>query len=120
MNITTVSASVRFSKDVGNKQFKTIELSAGGTVNANEIWQAAQAQLYAELGHQLKSLWITNGNGNTNTGPQETVPAHYCQQHKAEFKRYEKEGRVWYSHKSGDGWCRENASHTDTKSTYPG
>ena len=107
MNITTVSASVRFSKDVGNKQFKTVELSAEGTVNSSENWQAAQAQLYTDLGQQLKSLWAAASTGNTNNGHQAAKPEHYCHQHGAEFKRYEKEDRVWYSHKSGDAWCKE-------------
>ena len=107
MNITTVSASVRFSKDLGGKQFKTVELSAEGTVNANENWRAAQAQLYADLGQQLKALWTANGNGDTNSNSQESTPEHYCHEHGTEFKRYEKEGRVWYSHRFGDAWCKE-------------
>ena len=35
------------------------------------------------------------------------APAHYCQQHGCEYKRYEKDGRVWYSHRVGNQWCRE-------------
>jgi hypothetical protein len=31
----------------------------------------------------------------------------YCQAHKAVLKRYERNGQVWYSHKTADGrWCR--------------
>ena len=86
-----------------------MELSAEGTVNANENWREAQAQLYTDLGHQLKALWAANGNGNTNNGHHEVKPEHYCNEHGAEFKRYEKEGRVWYSHKSGDKWCKEKS-----------
>ena len=41
----------------------------------------------------------SNGNGKDN---------HYCNEHGTEFKRFEKEGRVWYSHKAPDGkWCKE-------------
>lgn len=40
-----------------------------------------------------------------------THPAHdespYCHAHKAVLKRYERNGQVWYSHKTADGrWCR--------------
>ena len=30
-------------------------------------------------------------------------------EHGVEFKRYEKEGRVWYAHKAGQKWCREKS-----------
>ena len=106
MKVTTVSASVRFSKDVGNKQFKTVELSAEGGVDANENWQSAQARLYADLGRQLKVLWSTNGNGHRVDGHSDSASEHYCQEHGVDYKKYEKGNQVWYSHKSGDGWCR--------------
>lgn len=32
---------------------------------------------------------------------------HWCQAHNVAFRRFEKEGRVWYSHKTDDGWCNE-------------
>jgi hypothetical protein len=40
-----------------------------------------------------------------------TQPAHdespYCHAHKAVLKRYERNGQVWYSHKTAEGrWCR--------------
>jgi hypothetical protein len=37
------------------------------------------------------------------------VPAHYCTEHQAEFKRFEKDGRYWFSHpiKGTGGWCKE-------------
>jgi hypothetical protein len=40
-----------------------------------------------------------------------TQPTHddspYCRAHKAVLKRYERNGQVWYSHKTADGrWCR--------------
>ena len=30
----------------------------------------------------------------------------WCPIHQCEMKRWEKEGRVWYSHKVNDGWCK--------------
>ena len=116
MNIISISASVRFSKDIGDRQFKTVELSAEGTVNANENWQTVQAQLYADLGHQLKALWTANGNtnnGHSTNGHQEATPDHFCSEHHTDFKRYEKQGRVWYSHKSGDTWRKEKKQKHD-------
>ena len=90
-----------------------------------ETWQAAQASLYIELSRELKTLW-SNGTGQQPQDgtegesqavsepelPQAQVPAqpleHYCQEHQTAFKRYAREGRMWYSHKATDGeWCRE-------------
>ena len=89
------------------------------TVDAREDWQQAQGQLYSALGQQLKTLWA-NGNGHkAQEGATEAVPMpsgpeppppppHYCQAHQTAFKRFEKDGRVWYSHKGPDGrWCKE-------------
>ena len=43
------------------------------------------------------------------TGPEPTeTPAHYCQEHQTEYKRYSPGEAVWWSHKTADGkWCRE-------------
>jgi hypothetical protein len=37
-----------------------------------------------------------NGNGNDS---------HICPVHHIEMRKWEKDGKVWYSHKDGDGWC---------------
>jgi hypothetical protein len=115
MKVTTVSASVRYSKALGDGQHKTIELSAEAAIEGKETWTEAQSNLYPQLGQQLKALW---GEGNKEGSekvvqdalenkPTQTSP-HYCQEHQAEFKRFEKDGRVWYSHKAQNGkWCRE-------------
>jgi hypothetical protein len=48
----------------------------------------------------------SDGNGNnqnsSSNGGQKTS---WCPIHNVEMKRWEKNGRVWYSHKSGDEWC---------------
>ena len=67
MKVTTVSASVRFSKAVGKGQHKTAELCAEATIGDGENWTDAQAKLYQQLGEQLKSLWGV-GNGNNLIG----------------------------------------------------
>ena len=33
----------------------------------------------------------------------------WCALHDCELKRFEKDGRVWFSHKTDDGWCRGKA-----------
>ena len=42
-----------------------------------------------------------NGNGNSDHG--------WCAIHQCEMKRWDKDGRVWYSHKAGDTWCSGKA-----------
>lgn len=37
-----------------------------------------------------------NGNGHDRS---------WCPIHEVEMKRWEKNGRTWYSHKVGDAWC---------------
>ncbi len=119
MKITTVSANIRYSKDIGQATWKVVELGAEASVDTGEEWQAAQTQLYTELGQQLKTLWAS-GNGHkaqeatteaaeARSQPEPTKPpAHYCHEHETEFRRFEKAGKVWYSHKTQGGkWCRE-------------
>jgi hypothetical protein len=38
-----------------------------------------------------------NGNGKNNSS--------WCPIHQCEMKRWDKDGRVWYSHKVDGGWC---------------
>lgn len=109
MKVTTVSASVRFSKSMENGH-KTIELSAEAALEPKDNWKDAQSQLYSELGEQLKTLWITKTSGQPTNGTAKTKDStneHYCVEHGVEFKRYEKEGRGWYAHKAENKWCRE-------------
>lgn len=41
----------------------------------------------------------TNGNGSS------TPPAVVCPIHQCEMKRWEKDGKVWFSHKVDGKWC---------------
>lgn len=45
----------------------------------------------------------SNGTNGTNGG--NGNPA-WCPIHHCEMRRWEKEGRVWYSHKVDGGWCQ--------------
>ena len=109
MNVITVSATVRYSKPLPDGGWKAVELSAEASLDPNETWTEAQAALYQDLGQQLKALWKANGNGHASQTSTfvEASTAHYCQEHQAEFKRYQKDGRSWYAHKSGQKWCKE-------------
>jgi hypothetical protein len=110
------SQHATISKALGDGAHKTVELSAEARVDYAEDWQQAQAALYQVLGQQLKALWSAwangptpSGNGRTANGnPSDATPEHYCQEHGAAIRRFEKEGRTWYSHRTDGGkWCRE-------------
>ncbi len=100
MKVTTVSASVRYSRALQSGEYKTIELSAEAALDPNEMLTEAQATLYQDLGQQLRTLWTVKANGSGQS-------EHHCQEHQTEFKKYEKEGRVWYAHRAGEKWCKE-------------
>ena len=122
MEVTSVSASVRFSGAVGPSRFKTVELSAEATVQGDEDWQNAQNELYSQLGKQVKHLWLQGQKASEAaemavedisstdvTQPNNPLGSdHYCLEHQAEFKRYQRGANTWYSHKTVDGaWCKE-------------
>jgi hypothetical protein len=49
-----------------------------------------------------------NGNGH-QPEPVQDLPdddPSWCKIHNEQMKQWEKEGRVWYSHKVGDDWCK--------------
>lgn len=39
----------------------------------------------------------------------------WCAIHQCEMKRWEKNGRVWFSHRFGDGWCNGKAKTAKTE-----
>jgi hypothetical protein len=112
MKIDRVKATIRYSQDTSKGAWKSIEIGAEGSVDERERWDAALAHLYADLGQQLKGLWA-NGQKSAAEPPavgdgKAEPPAHFCQEHQAEYKRFEKDGRIWYSHKALDGkWCKD-------------
>ena len=57
-----------------------------------------------------------NGHGSagdsSKAAESSPAPEHWCQEHQTEFKRYERQRKVWYSHKTADGkWCRDVTLH---------
>jgi hypothetical protein len=59
MDVTTIKAGIKFSKDTG-QGWKTVELGAEGAVGLEEDWCLAQQGLYAMLTVQLRTLWNQN------------------------------------------------------------
>ena len=80
------------------------------------------------IGGQLRILWSGGNDRNTNGAaangqngvetaieppaepePKQSTRLHWCQVHDVLFKRRQKSGTVWYSHKApdGSGWCNE-------------
>ena len=105
MKVTTVSANIRFSKEIAGA-WKVIELGADASIDSRESWQVAQSRLYDLLGQQLRAMWASNGKAQDGvekpTGaaseaepPQTSAqpPEHYCQEHQTVFKRYTHAGR---------------------------
>lgn len=46
-----------------------------------------------------------SANGNKSNQEQSDDPA-WCSIHQCQMKRWEKDNRVWYSHKVDDDWCK--------------
>ncbi len=64
MKIDRISANIRYSQDSGKGAWKALELTAEASLTPNENWQTAQADLYADLAKQFKSLWSANGSSD--------------------------------------------------------
>jgi hypothetical protein len=55
-----------------------------------------------------KVVEVKNGNqGNSTNGNSGTKYSSWCSIHQCEMKKWSKDGRTWFSHKTDDGrWCR--------------
>jgi hypothetical protein len=117
MQVNKVTATVKYTQDSGKGAWKSVEIGAEATVGPNESWRVAQANLYRDLGHQLKVLWAQNGGGHAQS-PQEghrpvlsvaggtetqSPTPNWCAEHHTEFKQFSKNGNSWFSHKTADG-----------------
>ena len=65
MEVSKISANIRYSQDTGKGAWKVIELGAEATISDREHWKQAQSELYYQLGDQLRQLW-SNGSNNGN------------------------------------------------------
>ena|SRR5918996_1204457 len=129
MRVTEVSVVAKYSLDTGHG-WKAIEVGATATLELEETLEGAQQELYNRLASQLKSLWA-NGRGSPSQAcPEQSrgdapeghridaqpssapLPpngkGHWCYEHGVEYKRYEKNGAAWYSHRQGSGWHNED------------
>jgi hypothetical protein len=116
MNVRIVSANIRYSAEAKGA-WRTIEVGAEATVDPGENWHTAQQELYHQLGRQMKTLWANgNGTGKPQSSPEKPLPTaappsrpeRWCETHNCDFKRYEKNGKSWWSHKVGNSWHRES------------
>ncbi len=125
MEVNKISATIRYSQDTGKGAWKVIELGAEASVSDREHWKQSQSELYHQLAGQLQSLWSNGSNNGTGAAlngaggaeshveppaasePPQTPRPHWCDEHQAKFKRRQKAGVIWYSHRQGKGWCNE-------------
>jgi hypothetical protein len=110
VKVTTISANLRFSKDIGHGAWKVIEIGAEASVEPREDWQTAQTTLYQQLGQQMTVLWNNPKSAQESHNPETPAPKvdHWCEAHQTEFKRRNGKNGVFYSHKGPDGnWCNE-------------
>jgi hypothetical protein len=115
MRATSVSVNIRYSRPMADGSYKTVELGCEATLSSSgEDWQEAQATLYKQLGEQMRYVFNGSSNGKpVQKQPKAETPApkpiHWCEAHQTEYKRFEKDNKVWYSHKAPDGkWCKES------------
>ena len=120
MKVTEVTVAAKYSLDTG-PGWKAIEVGATASLTSGETLELAQQELYDRLSRQLKALWAKGKPEDSAQyaleGPRiDTQPSgaplppttHWCFEHGVEFKRHEKDGNVWYSHRQNAGWCNES------------
>jgi hypothetical protein len=108
MRVTEVQALVKYSREVKGS-WVAIEL--GGTAsltNSEETLESVSDELYKRLTKQLKVLWASNkaGGGETKTETEaetQNPNPNWCAEHNTEFKKFSKDGKTWFSHKTADG-----------------
>jgi len=101
----SIKATVRRSeKDPMSDAWLTVELSAERTVTNFDPDDDIKnvAQLARDLDAQL--VGIFQEQHNIGTEPEGSV----CPEHGEEYRRYEKEGDIWWSHQLESGkWCKK-------------
>jgi hypothetical protein len=71
MRVTSISVSVRYSKQMGDGSYKTVELGCEGALEKDENWWEAQADFYHQLGDQMRCVF--NSSGKAQNGPENAV-----------------------------------------------
>jgi hypothetical protein len=57
MQITGVSATVKYSKQMTDGSWKTVQLVAEAELDFTDDWEVSQRELYRSLAEQLKEVW---------------------------------------------------------------
>jgi hypothetical protein len=94
-----------------------VSITLKATLHGHEVMVTLRGVDFASVKAQVEqaSEWLkVQAPAQPPTRPPsqgKTQPAHddspYCRAHNAVLKRYERNGQVWYSHKTADGrWCR--------------
>jgi len=71
--------------------------------NGKDLLEKADIALnyLTQQGYHPDTYQRHNGHkGNSNNGQGKQCQIHHCQ-----MKRYEKDGKTWYSHRTDSGWC---------------
>ena len=106
MKVTTISAAIKYSKQIPGGGWANAEMGAEATLDPGEDWKTAQGLLYLDLKGQVKNLFHTrtggteavivapNGHNPASTSPApETGPT--CPEH----------GKAKPSAKGGGVYC---------------
>jgi hypothetical protein len=94
-----------------------VSITLKATLNGHEVMVTLRGVDFASVKAQVEqaSHWLSvQAPAQPPTQPPSRGTAQrahddspYCHAHKAVLKRYERNGQVWYSHKTADGrWCR--------------
>jgi hypothetical protein len=76
MRATTILVNVRYSRPLADGSYKTVELGCEATLTATDKdWREVQADLYRQLGDQMRSVFNGNGSGKATQGPEKAVEA---------------------------------------------
>jgi hypothetical protein len=76
MQVTSVSVNVRYSKQMNDGNYKTVELGVEGSLDpSDDDWQEMQSTLYRQLGDQMRYVFSGNGSGKTPNGAEKAVEA---------------------------------------------
>ena len=70
MQVNKIVLTLRYSKEIADGAWKSIEVGAEAAPSEEQSWQAQQRELYAELAGQLRVLF-TNNTGNTPPAKEE-------------------------------------------------
>lgn len=91
------------------------QITLRGETGSELLEKAANALRYLLENGCVPLVYTRNGNRQSETKPEERVieqadsnkdNADWCPIHQCAMKRWEKDGRVWYSHKMDGSWCR--------------